>query len=51
MESGACKVLEGWKNVSNDDKGKIVKDLGKEALTGVIISRMHVKRSRSSFEE
>ena len=43
MESGANKVLEGWKNSSNDDEGKMIKGLGKEVLTDVIRSRVHVK--------
>ena len=37
------RALEGWKNAANDDTGKIMKELGKEVLTGVIRSRVYTK--------
>ena len=43
IESGECKTLAGWKNVDDDNKGKTMKDLGKEVLADVIRSRAHVK--------
>ena len=45
------KALEVWKNTDNYDKGKIMKNLVNEVLTGFIRSRVCIKRSGFIFEQ